>query len=146
MSQYKAGFSLSDAYGRVTTRSFIFEAADFANASTLMGTFTTAYQGVTELHLFESRLVEEENIAGAPVGGSNVDEGMTISAQLATPGKKASIQVPSPVAAIINVDATIDLTDALMIALEGQYTKSTPFVTASDGETVDSFIKGTLDR
>jgi len=146
MPDYKAGFSLSDDYARVTVRSFIFTAADITAAIALAAQFATAYQAVTELHLFETRLTDENAIGGSPVSGANVDEGMSISAQLATANKKANIQIPAPVAAIINADGTIDLADALMVTLLGVYTQSTNFVTASDGETVTAFLKGTLDR
>ena len=146
MTLYKASFSLSDDFTRVTTRSFLFEAADFTNASTLMAAFTPLYQAATKLWLFESRLTEEEAIGGSAVSGANVDAGMSISAQLDTPGKKANIQVPDPVAAIINSDGTIDLADAIMTALLVPYTQATPYVTASDGEKVTAFLKGTLDK
>lgn len=146
MATWKLGFSLVDAFARITTRSFILEAADYTAAATLTTQFTSLYQDVTELHLFETRLVEEDAIAGAPIGGSNVDAGMSITAQLATPNKKASIQIPSPVAAVINPDGTIDVTGTEMAALLVAYTQATNYITASDGEVVTAFIKGVLDK
>lgn len=143
---FKLGISVVDDFTRVSTRSFLLEAVAFANAQTLVGTFVPAYQAVTECHVFESRLTEVDTIAGSPVAGANVDAGMSISAQLDTPGKKANIQIPNPVAAVVNADGSIDLTDVLITTLETEYTKATPYVTASDGEKVTSFLKGTLDR
>ena len=146
MAIFKAGFSLVDDFARVTVRSFQFSTADLAAAVTLMAQFYPLYQAATGLHLFETRLTDEGAIGGSPVSGSNVDTGMTISAQLSTPNKKAAIQVPAPVAAIINSDGTIDLADAIMTALLVAYTQATNKVTASDGEEVTGFIKGSLDR
>jgi len=146
MPLYPLGISLVDSYNRPTTRSFLVNAADFASAQAFVPGFVTAYQAVTELQLYETRLTDIAQYAGAPAGGSNIDEGMTLSVQLDTPGKKGSVKVPSPVAAVINPDATIDLTDALMVALEGLYTSGVTDLTASDGETVTGFIKGTLDK
>lgn len=146
MGLWKLGMSLVDDFARVTTRSFILEAADYAAAAALVTQFAGLYQDVTELHLFETRLVDEGVIAGSPVSGANVDAGMSITAQLETANKKASIQIPAPVAAVINADGTIDVAGTEMAALLAAYTQATNYVTASDGEVVDSFIKGVLDK
>jgi len=146
MAEYKAGLSLVDAFGRVTTRSFIFSVADYAAGVALMSQFAGLYQDVTELHLFETRLIDENAVGGSPVAGSNVDAGMSISAQLVTANKKANIQIPAPVAAVINADGTIDIAGTEMAALLAAYTQATNKVTASDGEFVTSWLKGTLDK
>lgn len=146
MPNFKAGFSLVDAYARVTTRSFIFSVADWAAAVTLLADFLADYQAATECHIFETRLIDETAVAGSPVGGANVDAGMSITAQLETANKKGNIQIPSPVAAVIDSDGSIDLADAIMTALLVNYTQATNKVTASDGEEVTAFLKGTLDK
>ncbi len=146
MATYKAGFSLVDSHGTVTTRSFIFSVADYAAGVALMSQFAGLYQDVTELHLFETRLTDEQAIGGSPVAKSNIDTGMSVTAQLATANKRASIQIPAPVAAVIGPDRTILVAGTEMAALQAAYTQATNKVTASDGEFVTSFIKGTLDR
>lgn len=146
MVDYKAGISLVDDFGRVTTRSFIFSVADYAAGVALMTQFSGLYQACTELHLFETRLIDENAVGGSPISGANVDAGMSISAQLATANKKANIQIPAPVAAVIDADGSIDIAGTEMAALLAAYTQATNKVTASDGEFVTAWIRGTLDK
>lgn len=144
MPFYPLTLGMSDAYGRTTTRSFKVEAADFATAQGVVTAFIPDYQAATQLQVYKSELTDKQLYAGAPQGGANKDEGMTISCELASePGKKASLQVPGPVDAIRNVDGTIDIANAIMTALEANFTGGG--VTISDGEEVNTFIKGTLD-
>jgi hypothetical protein len=144
MALFPLSFTLLDAYGRTTVRSFLISAATFADAQTARDAFVTDYQAVTELSVVESRLTETDLFATVVVGTANRDEGMTISAQLDTPNKKASIQVPGPVRAIRNSDGTIDIDNVLMTNLLANYTSGA--ITASDGEAVDAFIRATLDK
>jgi hypothetical protein len=141
---FPLSLSLEDAYGRQTKRSFQVSAADFAAAQVAAAAFITDYDAVTELALVESRLSESTAYVDTPTAGANRDEGMTISVSLAVGNKKGSVQVPGPIEAIRNPDGTIDLTAAAMVALEANYTSGA--ITASDGETVDGFIKATLDK
>ncbi len=146
MPNFKSGFSLMDVHGTVTTRSFIFSVADWAAAVALQTQFSGLYQDVTKLHLFETRLIDEQAVGGSAAAGSNVDAGMSITAQLVTANKRASIQIPDPIAAVIGPDRAILVAGTEMAALLAAYTQATNKVTASDGEEVTGFIKGTLDR
>lgn len=144
MPLFPATFTLLDAYARKTTRSFLLDALDFATAQTGLAAFAVSYQNVTMCQLIESRLYDQEYYAGAPSGGANVDEGATFSVLLDTPGKKAAVQVPAIIEAARNPDGSIDLADVSVAAYIAHYTSG--FVTASDGETVTSFVSGQLDK
>lgn len=144
MPLYPVTLGLSDAYGRTTTRSFKIDAVDFTTAQATVAALVPDYQAATELLVYKSELTDKQLYAGVVTAGANKDEGMTISVELATEqGKKASIQVPGPVESIRNPDGTIDITDAIMTALEANFVGGG--VTVSDGEDVSTFIKATLD-
>jgi len=144
MPLYPLGFTLKDAYGRNTTRSFLLDDVTFAAAQVNANLFAIAYQDVTELQLTEARLTDVVTYAGAPQAGSNVDVGATFSVQLETPNKTAAVKVPGIIAGAINTDGSIDLAETAVAAYIAFYESG--LVTASDGETVESFIKGTLDK
>jgi len=140
---YKLTLSMVDYYGRTTTRSFQVDAVDFAAAQAVVAAFVPDYEAVTELWVQKSRLVDEVTYTGTVLENANKDEGMTLSVELATPGKKASIQVPGPDRSIRNLDGTIDLTETIMVDFMAHFTGGSILV--SDGEVVDAFLKGTLD-
>lgn len=144
MPLFPATFTLLDAYARKTTRSFLLDAADFATAQTDLAAFAVSFQNITMCQLIESRLADQQFYAGVPSGGANVDEGATFSVLLDTPGKKAAIQVPAPIEAARNPDGSIDLANVAIAAYIAHYTSGS--VTASDGETVTSFVSGRLDK
>lgn len=144
MPLYPAKVWFLDAYGRETTRSYQVNAADFPTASTAFNNMVPLIQAVTMLQVFKARLSEDTLYAGVPTANANRDEGQTISADIGgVPGKTGSIKLPGPTYAIRNADGTIDIDSAVMLALEAGF--ATNDVRISDGETVDSFIKSTLD-
>jgi len=144
MPLYPAKIWFADAYGRETTRTYQVNAADFAAAETALQTFVPLVQAVTMLHAYKSRLSSDTLYAGVVTANANKDEGQTISAEIGgVTGKKGSIQLPGPTLAIRNSDGTIDIDSAVMLALEAGFAAQD--IRVSDGETVDSFIKSTLD-
>lgn len=144
MPLYPAKIWFADAYGRETTRTYQVNAADFATAETALTTFVPLVQDVTMLHAYKSRLSSDTLYAGVVTANANKDEGQTISAQIGgVTGKKGSIQLPGPTLAIRSSDGTIDIDSAAMLALEAGFAAQD--IRVSDGETVDSFIKSTLD-
>ena len=145
MPIYPAKLWMVDAYGRETTRTYGVNAADFATAESQLTAFVPLVQAVTMLHVYKARLSSDQLFAGVVTANANRDEGQTISAEIGgVTGKKGSIQLPGPTLAIRNPDGTIDLTDVAMTALETGF--ATNDIRVSDGETVDSFIKSTLDK
>ena len=143
MALYPATVKFVDAYGRHTRRSFLLDDISIASAVTNLGLFVTALQDVTMLQIIESKVCSVAQHAGAPTANANRDEGATFSVALDTPGKYASVQIPGPVLAARNADGTIDMTNEDIVAYVAFYESG--LVTASDGETVASFVKGVLD-
>jgi len=140
---YPVTLKLVDAWGRTTKRGFLFDDISIASAVTNLGLFATAYQDVTELQVIESRVSHVNTHSGAPVATANRDEGGTFSVALDTPGKLGSVQVPGIIRAARVMGGTIDLTNADIVAYMAFYESG--LVTASDGETVDHFVRGILD-
>jgi len=144
MPLYPLKLWFSDAYGRETTRSYQVNAADFATAEGQVTAFVPLVQAVTMLHVFKARLSSDQLFAGVVTANANRDEGQTISAEIGgVVGKSGSIKLPGPTYAIRNADGTIDIDSVSMLALEAGFAAQD--VRVSDGETVDSFTKSTLD-
>ena len=144
MPIYNVGLTLKDAYNRTTRRTFKFDDLTLAGAVINVGLFVTAYQDITELQVVESRLTDVITYAGAPVAGSNIDEGATFRAALDTPNKYASISVPGIIAASRGPNGVIDMTNADIVTWVGFYESG--LVTASDAETVTTIESGMLDK
>ena len=144
MPIYNVSLTLKDAYNRTTRRSFKFDDLTLAGAVINVGLFVTAYQDITELQVVESRLTDVVTYAGAPGGGSNIDEGATFRAALDTPNKYASVQVPGIIAAARGPLGVIDMANADIVTWVGFYESG--LVTASDAETVVTIESGMLDK
>lgn len=145
MADFEGTIKLEDDFTRTTTRKFKVTAVDYATALTAWNSFVVDYAAFTRLGVLWDKLATV-NI-GTPVidTGANLDAGMTIQVSIVgQPGKTASIKIPAPQAAAINSDGTLNLGNALTTTLEANYTSG--FVLVSDGEVVEDFIKGKLDR
>lgn len=144
MAEYLVTFALKDAYNRTTRRQFKFDDIDLSAALINAGLFATAYQNISELALVEYRVTDVNPVASVAAAGSNVDEGATFRAQLDTPNKYASVQVPGIIQAARNTDGTIDMSNAQIQAWVAFYESG--LVTASDFETVVTIESGKLDK
>jgi hypothetical protein len=144
MAYFKLMLKLQDDYNGFTKRSFTLSAADYATADAAATAFVDDYQAVTELHIYQWSLTEDHYVTGDPETGANKDEGMTIIANLTTPGKTAPLHIPGPVHELRAADRSILIGDALMVALLANYTSSGP-VLISDKEIVNSWKEGKLD-
>jgi hypothetical protein len=143
MALFDSVMTLQDSYGRATTRSFTFNAADFAAAQTAFGTFVTNYAAITGLEVIKYRIGAEVTVADSADAGSNVDTGVTFSMQLAD-GGKGTVKVPGPLADYLVAGGAVDLADVAVAAFLAHFTSGEFLV--SDGEVVTSVIKGTLDK
>jgi len=140
--------TMQDSYGRQTRR--IIEVAvqtTVAEMITAAGVLSTALEAVTDLQLIRADWIVRAVDAGfAAQAGSNVDVGGTVSGLLTDGnGKKGSLKIPGIKAALVNTDGTIKLEDTDMAAYLALFEAAGgSFI--SDGETVASWIKGTLDK
>jgi len=110
--------------------------------------FSTALEAVTDLALVRADIIYQAVDEGfAAQAGSNVDVGATFSGVLYdADGEKASFKIPGIKAALVDPDGSIPLTGAVATAL-AFFVNATPFdLYLSDGETIDHWLAGSLDK
>jgi len=139
--------TLQDSYGRTTKRVYEMDSqlllADYDTAATAFG---LALADVTDLALIRADLIVPAIIPGfAVTAGANVDVGATFQGLVVDGnGKKASVKLPGIKAALVDSDGTVEITGDIATWL-AEFTDGEDFM-LSDGEQIDSWIKGTLDR
>ena len=146
---YKFSVVLTDEKKRTTTR--LYELAEDtvpADAVADIGTFIPLLKAVTQCGVIKVTLhipVDPTPTAGA--AGSNIDAGATLSGWVTEYTKKATLKWPDPDATAKDVDGSIDLTDAGVIAFDALF-ESGGICMLSDGEQIATgkWIKGKLDR
>lgn len=146
MPVFDLSVTLLDDSERTTTKKYkVFDAVDYAGALSLAALFVTDLAGITQCGVVSYALTTVVPVGGAVTANSNLDAGATFSLFIGgVPGKKGTNKVPAPVFSIIAAGGAIDMTDVIVTDYAANFTSG--FVLVSDGETVDSFIKGKLDR
>lgn len=146
MPVFDLSVTLVDDHERTTTKRFkVFDAVDYAGALTLAGLFITDLGVISGCGVVNYSLATVVSVGGAVTAGANLDAGATFSLFIGgVPGKKGTNKVPAPVAAIIGPKGVIDMADVIVTDYAANFTSG--FVLVSDGETVDSFESGKLDR
>jgi hypothetical protein len=130
----KLAVTLEDAFKRTTKRVIGMEdqvlLADYAAAVTA---WAAAFGDVSDLGIVKTDLIiPVTGLESAAVAASNIDRGGTFSGWLDTVApKKASLKLPCPKLSLVAADGTIAITGDFNL---------------SDGEQIDSWIKGTLDK
>lgn len=143
----KLSVTLVDAFGRLTTKIVeVEEQALLADYVTIVGAFITALEGVTDLGVQRVDLIiPQTGHTSAAADGSNVDVGGTFSGLLAGgEGKRASHKVPGIQTALVDADGSISLIGAVDTYLAQFLTAGDLML--SDGETMESWDRGILDR
>jgi hypothetical protein len=138
-----------DAYGRTTKRLVEVETqALLADYVTVAGTFVDAVGDVTDLGLVRIDLIVEDITAGfAVTDGANVDTGATFSGILYDKGgAKASLKVPGIKPALVSVDGTVDIEGVAVAAYLALYEQDGGVLLLSDGEQIDAWLSGVLDK
>jgi hypothetical protein len=109
---------------------------------------STALEAVTDLAMIRADWIVRAVDAGfAVTAGANVDVGGTVSGLLHDGnGKKGSLKIPGLKAEFVNPDGTIDLEDSDVAAYLALFEEDGGIAYISDGEQVDSWIKGALDK
>jgi hypothetical protein len=147
---YKFSVVFIDEKKRTTTRVFeLVEASVPADAITDIGAFVTAVKAVTNCGVIKCTLhIPVDPTATAGAVGSNIDAGATVTGWVTEYLKKATLKWPDPDATAKDVDGSIDLTDAGVIAFLALFEAAGGICKLSDGETIATgkWIKGKLDR
>lgn len=139
--------TLGDAYGRTTSKRFeIATQADLAAYSASAAALITDLEAVMDLGVRRvDLLIEIPGQESDPVALSNVDRGATFSGYLTSGnGKKGSLKLPGITLSLVNSDGSVPLTGAIATYL-GNFEAAGDYL-ISDGETVDSWIAGVLDK
>jgi hypothetical protein len=138
---------MPDARGRITTKRLELAAqADLVAYLAVVDTVMTALESVTDLGVSRCDLVITAVDAGfAAVANSNIDVGATFSGYTTDGnGKKASFKLPGIKDALVSDDGTVPITGDIATFLANFEAAGDCLI--SDGETIDSWIKGVLDK
>ncbi|WP_462273669.1 hypothetical protein [Methanohalophilus sp.] len=122
------------------------EQVDLAAYGLAVSNFIALLGAVTDLGIVKVDLILAqdgyESLAGA---GSNVDVGATFSGLLAAGnGKRASIKLPGITASFVDPDASVPIVGDIAAWL-AEFETAGPMM-LSDGETVETWVRGTLDK
>lgn len=137
--------TFEDAYGRTKTKSVELVTTDPAQAEIDAGLIAAAYQAATD-GIIRKWTVNSEKVFSGPATASNVDTGVTMSAQLFGRSEKAYLKWPMPKAAYILSGGVVDTANALVTAIEALYQNPTQIALLSDGESIVDFLSGLLDK
>jgi len=144
----KLSVTLVDAYGRTTHRVYGMETkATLAEYTAAAAAFLTDVGLVSDLGVVRADLIlNVEGVeATAAVAGSNVDVGATFSGFIVDGnGKKASAKVPAIKPALVAADGSISITGAVAGYLANF--EDAADMNLSDGEQIETWIRGALDR
>ena len=143
----KLSCTMVDAYGRTTNRVYGME------SQTLLADYVVAYtaglaalEAVTDLGLTKCDLIiPVTGLGWVATALANKDTGGTASGYIDSDlGKKASMRVPGVKLSLVSADGTIPITGVIATFL-ALFETAGDF-TLSDGETIESWIRATLDK
>lgn len=148
MADYELSLQMVDSMGRTTTKRIEMKPDVLLADMILAGqAVVDALEDVTDLGVVRGDIVIKAALTGfAVTEGANVDVGATFSGYIeGGNGKKASHKVPGFKASLVNEDATITL-DGVTATYLGKFVDPGYIAMLSDGERIDAWIKGALDR
>jgi hypothetical protein len=142
MALFQASVTMQDAYTRRATKRFEGDFADFATAQTALVLLVADLDALSKMQVIGYSCGQKSDYSGSLVAEANKDAGITLSVQK-DDGEKAVLKVPAPVAAVVNADGTVDITNALVTDYVDNWITGTWLI--SDGENVASLLSGKLD-
>lgn len=146
MANYiKATLIMRDSYGDIYRKEMETRVTVLADAQADVTAFLALLDPCTDLEVASvtySFRDSTQQIAG--VAGSNRDIGATFEG-LNQDGETVILKIPGFPAAKVGAQRAIDLTDLDVAAMLADYETAGNFY-LSDGEIVDSWVKGTLDK
>jgi len=120
--------------------------ADQVNVATA---FLTALEKITDLGVERADIIYKGVTAGFdPTAGSNIDVGATFTGVLYdADGKKAALKIPGIKDALRDGVGGIPITHADVEDVLEFFVQATPFdLLISDGQTIDHWVRGRLDK
>jgi len=150
MARYLS-LTLLDGFGRTTSKRVEFQdeilLADYVlNANQFM----TEFAAVSDLQIIKAQMLLDDGLTlpATDPAGSNVDVGATVSGYVeGGVGKKASFKIPGIKQDFIDAQGNVVLTAPPVEALLDEFVNGgTSQFYLSDGEEIDSWVAGKLDR
>lgn len=137
-------FTLSDDYGRTTTRRFGSTRTLLADAISDADAFCTLLAAIADIGI-DKYMVESTTVKSvAAQTGANVDVGATITSTLEN-GVKHAIHVPAIKSTLIGAGGVIDVEDEDVVAFMAQFLTGGKF-RVSEGNYVTAVEYGWLDK
>jgi len=110
-----------------------------------VGAFLTALQAVTDLGCVKASIIIPISAPEwAETAGANVDTGATFSGWVSVGQKKASLKIPGIKATLVGADGSVADGGVTATFLD-EFEDAADF-NLSDGEQIDTWIRGALDR
>jgi len=137
-----------DGHGRQGTKSVELITSDPAQAVTDAGIIAGAYDGLIAGGIRKLRLtIPVAYTPTAPDPLSDRAQGLTFSAILdGGIGERGVLKVPAPFVDVVTAGDSVDLTDTRVTNVLDLYTGVIKLAAISDGQTVNLFTKGVLDK
>lgn len=142
----KLSVTLDDAYGRTTARVYgMEEITTLAQMQTDAAELLTALAAVSDLGCVKANIIiPVTSPEYAETAGANIDVGATFSGWIDAGQKKGSMKIPSIKPALVSSDGTVSI--AGVVATFLALFEDADVFNLSDGEQIESWIKGTLDK
>lgn len=142
----KLHLTLDDDYGRTTHRTYgMEEETTLAQMQTDAAELLAALAAVSDLGCVKASIsIDVTSPEYAETGGANVDTGATFSGWVDAGMKKASMKIPGIKPASIETDGSVLI--AGVVATFLALFEDADVFNLSDGEQIESWIKGSLDR
>lgn len=146
-----ASFSFQDSYGRRTTKRIELQPQTLlADYETVLTAMVGHLDAVTDLALVRVDLTFDGIVSGfAEDATCNVDVGGTFSGTInGGNGKKASFKLPGVKSSFVQSDGSILVSegDAIQTLLSWFEDGQLEYAYLSDGEEIDTWLKGSLDK
>jgi hypothetical protein len=141
----KLAVTLFDKHGYETVRKFEIRGADANAIAVNAAAFLADLQAITRLGTRKAAVlipISGEDACGDP---SYTDLGVTIRGKSATDGETVIVKVPDLDPTMYDDDGKVILTDVSVDAFLDNFL-ATGVAYVSDGESVDSWLFGTLDK
>lgn len=142
----KLHVTMDDDHGRITHKVFgMEEETTLAQMQTDAAELLAALEAVTDLGCVRARIsFEVTNPTWAEQTDANIDTGGTFSGWVDAGQKKASMKVPGIKYALVGSDGSIAITGATATFLA--LFEDADVFNLSDGEQIETWIRGSLDK
>lgn len=140
-------FDFLDAYNRVTTRTWHNTNALVADVLTDVGVLAGLINAISDGGLSGVTITQKSSAAAfAAVAGSSIDSNASVKV-LAGDGYHYDVNIPMPIAGIINPDSTVDLTAAGVTAFFAEFASGDTWrINLRAPTDIVTLVSGVLDK